>query len=78
MPTDTVMHFGGMDGNEKKRIPSDINTHWKVRVVMTNSAVTADVDFNIPNRFDQMYEYISGYQNPREVVQWLSRTRHIC
>ncbi len=49
MATDTVMHYGGMDGAEKKRILSDINTQWKVRVVMTNSAVTAGVDFNVPN-----------------------------
>ena len=75
--TDTVMHYGGMDGDEKKRILSDINTHWKVRVVMTNSAVTAGVDFNVPDWFDRLYACISGYQNPREVVQWLSRARHI-
>jgi hypothetical protein len=27
MATDTVMQYGGMDGHEKKRILSDINTH---------------------------------------------------
>jgi len=73
MTTDTVMHYGGMDGDEKKRILSDINTHWKVRVVMTISAVTAGVDFNVHNWFDRLYACISGYPNPREVVQWLSR-----
>jgi hypothetical protein len=77
MATDTVMHFGGMDGADKKLILSDINTHWKVRVVMTNTAVTAGVDFNVPNWFDRLYACISGFQNPREVVQWLSRARHI-
>jgi hypothetical protein len=75
--TDTVMHYGGMDGVEKKRMLSGIITHWKARVVMTNLAVTAGVDFNVPNWFDMSYACISGYQNPREVVQWLSRARHI-
>ncbi len=28
MATDTVMYFGDMDSDEKKRILSDINTHW--------------------------------------------------
>jgi hypothetical protein len=77
MATDTVSHFGGMDGAEKNRILDDINTTWKVRVVMTNSAVTAGVDFNVHNWFDRLYACITGYQNPREVVQWLSRARHI-
>ena len=66
-----------MDGAEKKRILSDINTNWKVRVVMTNLAVTAGVDFNVHNWFDRVYACITGYQNPREVVQWLSRGSHI-
>ena len=59
MTADTVMHYGGMDSDEKKRILSDINTHWKVRVVMTNSAVTAGVDFNVPDWFDRLYACIS-------------------
>jgi hypothetical protein len=69
MATDTVSHFGGMDGADKKLILSDINTHWKVRVVITNTAVTAGVDFTVPNLFDRLYACISGFQNPREVVQ---------
>ncbi len=44
---------------------------------MMTSAVTAGVDFNVPNWFDRLYACISGYQNPREVIQWISRARHI-
>ena len=61
MTTDTVMHYGGLDGAEKKRILSDINIHWKVRVVMTNTAVTAGVDFNVSDWFDRLYACISGF-----------------
>jgi hypothetical protein len=75
--SDTVMHYGGMDSAEKNRILSNINENWKVRVVMTNTAVTAGVDFNVPDWFDRLYACISGFQNPREIVQWLSRARHI-
>ena len=62
MNTDTVMHNGGMDGVEKKRILADINMHWKKRVVMTNSAVTAGVDFNVHNWFDRLYECVARNQ----------------
>jgi len=46
--SDTVMHYGGMDNAEKKRILSNINEIWKVRVDITNSAVTAGVDSASP------------------------------
>jgi len=35
------------------------------------------VDFNVPNWFDRLYAYITGNQNPREIVQWLSIARHL-
>ena len=74
--SDTVMHFGDMDKKQKATILSDINTHWRKRVVMTNSAVTAGVDFTVMH-FHKLYACASGFQNPREIVQWLSRARHI-
>ena len=77
MTIDSVMHYGEMDAAKKKWILSDINTHWNVHVVMTNTTVTAGVDFNVPDWFDRLYACITGFQNPREVVQWLSRARHI-
>lgn len=43
---------------------------------MTSSAVTAGVDFTV-RHFHRLYACVSGYQNPRKVVQWLRRARHI-
>ena len=77
MTTDTVMHYDGMDGAEKKRILSDININWKIRVVMTITTITAGVDFNAPDWLDRLFTCISEFQNPREVVQRLSCARHI-
>jgi hypothetical protein len=71
---DTVMHFGGMDGKEKTLILSNLGIHWKKRVVLANSAVTAGVDFT-PLWFHRLYAYVSGYHNPREIIQWLSKAR---
>ena len=73
---DTVKHFGEMDGKEKARILSGINLHWKKRVVLTNAAVTAGLDFN-EDWFHRSYACVSGNQNPREVIQWLSRARKL-
>ena len=50
-----------MDIAEKKRILSNITENWKVRVVMTNTAVTAGVDFSVPDWFDRLYACISGF-----------------
>ena len=44
---DTVMHFGDMDGEEKARVLSDLNTNYRKRVIITNTAVTAGVDFTV-------------------------------
>ena len=52
--TDTVMHYGGKDEEEKTRILGNIGQQWMKRVVMTNSAVTAGVDFT-PRWFHSMY-----------------------
>jgi hypothetical protein len=73
---DTVMHYGDMDGAEKALILNDLNKHWRKRVVMTNSAVTAGVDF-AQLWFHRLYACVSGFQNPREIIQCLSRARHI-
>ncbi len=59
--SDTAMDYGGMDSAEKRCILSNINENWKARVVMTNTAVTAGVDFNVPNWFDRLYTCISGF-----------------
>ena len=63
------MHYGGMDNAEKKRILSNIKENWKVRVVMTNTAITAGVDFSVSDCFDRLYACISGFLNPREIVK---------
>ena len=52
-----------MDSAEKKRIHSNIKENWEVRVVMTNTTVTAGVDFNVPDRFDRLYACITGFQS---------------
>jgi hypothetical protein len=65
-----------MDEEEKTRILGNIGQKWMKRVVMTNSAATAGVDFT-PRWFHRMYACVSWYQNPREIVQWLSRARNI-
>ena len=74
--SETLMHFGNMDKKERATILSDLNTHWQKRVVMTNSAVTAGVDFTVTH-FHRLYVCASGFQNPREMIQWLSRARHL-
>jgi len=43
---------------------------------MTNAAVTAGLDFNV-KWFHRLHTCVARNQNPREVVQWLSRARHI-
>jgi hypothetical protein len=72
----TVKHFGDMDGETKALVLIDINRHWRKRVVMTNASVTAGLDFTM-KWFHRLYTCVAGNQNPREVVQWLSRARHI-
>ncbi len=66
MNTDTVMHYDGKEGTERKRILSDINSNLKVRVVMTISAVTAVVDFSVKDWLDRLYACVSGYQDPKK------------
>ncbi len=59
--SDTVTHYGDMDNVEKKRVLSNIDENWKVRVVMTNTAVTAGVDFTVPDWFYRLYACISRF-----------------
>ena len=44
---------------------------------MKNTSVTAGLDFDVRGWFHRLYACVSNYQSPREIVQWLSRARHI-
>ncbi len=44
---DTVMHYGGMDKKWKALILSNVKLNWRKRVVMTNTVVTAGIDFDV-------------------------------
>jgi hypothetical protein len=69
---DVVLCNPKMDGNEKKWVLSNIKTEWKSRVVMTNSSVTAGLDFDVENCFYGLYACVSGFMRPRGIVLWIS------
>ena len=50
---------------------------WKCRVVMTNTFVTTCLNFDVKEWFHKSYALVSNFVSPREVVQWLSRVRHL-
>jgi hypothetical protein len=74
---DTVIHNSLMDGKEMKRVLYAIKMEWRRRFVMTNSSVTDGINFDVNNWFHRLFACVSGFQSPREIVQWLSRARHI-
>ncbi len=51
---DTVMMWGSMDGKNRTKVYGDVRTGWLKRVVITNSCVTAGVNFDVegPDRGD--------------------------
>ena len=74
---DTVMHNNIMDGKDKKRVLPNIWIEWQKRVVMTNTSVTAGLNFDVTGWSHMSYDCVSNFQSPREIIQWLSRARHI-
>lgn len=61
---------------EADEVLSNINAHFQKRVVMTNSRITAGVDFTV-RWFHKLYMASPAFQNPRECIQWLSRARNL-
>ena len=47
------------------------------RFVMTNSSVIAGISFDVKDWFHMLLACVSGFQSPWEIVQRLSRARHI-
>jgi hypothetical protein len=74
---DTVMHISLMDGKKKREVISNIKEKWKCRVVMANTFVTACMHVDIKEWFHRSYALVYHFVSPREVVQWLSRVRHL-
>ena len=74
---DTIMNNGIMDNKIKQRVLSNIRVDWRKRVGMTNTSVTAGLNFDVNGWFHSVYACVSNFQSPREIIKWLSRARHI-
>jgi len=79
---DVKLITGGM-GYEDKKNMKNVNTDWlKCRVVITNSATGAGIDFSMKGHFDYimarlgMNEYCCGISTPAELLQICHRVRH--
>ncbi len=45
---------------------------------MTNTSITTvSLNFDVKEWFHRSYTVVSNFVSPREVVQWLSRVRHL-
>jgi len=76
IPESDYRTYHGDTSESLKRELGNVNDTWsKVRFVITNTAITVGVNFDVLEHFDEIYTNYPTFISPRDVIQNLGRIR---